>query len=303
MKNIKKIKPSGDIKVTTKKKFSKKIKTIISLLVILLVLGVAFYFFDSIRRQEQEKKQAEEIAYMDDFTNFLEIFSQNNLDEAISKAKELISTNPQNVLGYLALASSYVAKADVTKDVTFIDQAKETLNNALESAPESSDVHKMLGDLYILESDYENALKEYNLALDLDYNSSVNYEARGDIYNFVLGDYDLAIEDYKKAVELDSDNSLLLTKLASTYTIARKFNEVDVKSLFLKALSIESNPAVLATIYDELGSYYFLSGRTNEGMAFLYEEYDAVNESSNFTEEEKEFLKIMIGTLALSLET
>ena len=52
------------------------------------------------------------------------------------------------------------------------------------------------------EGRYDEAIKEYTKAIELDPNYAIAYAERGQAY-FKLGQYDLAIPDTAKAIELD----------------------------------------------------------------------------------------------------
>src|SRR5512147_2064870 len=88
--------------------------------------------------------------------------------------------------------------------------------------------HFMLGDLLEQEGDYDNALKEYQAAAELDPRSA---EIMLGLSSTQLhkGRIDLATEYAKKAAELAPDKTDALLMLGSIYTSRRKYEEaVDV---------------------------------------------------------------------------
>lgn len=69
-----------------------------------------------------------------------------------------------------------------------------------------------LGNKYLLEMDYEGAIKAFSNAIEIDSMNSDAYIGRGDAY-MAVGDYKQAWKDYEKAEELSGDNTLLDEKI------------------------------------------------------------------------------------------
>ena len=65
---------------------------------------------------------------------------------------------------------------------------------------------------------WEEAIAEYNKAIDLDPNLAIVYNNRGAAY-FETEQYDLAIADFNKAIELDPNLDLAYANRALAYTI------------------------------------------------------------------------------------
>jgi tetratricopeptide (TPR) repeat protein len=68
------------------------------------------------------------------------------------------------------------------------------------------------GYAYVQKSQFDQALQDYNQALQLDPGSLLAYENRANLY-FDKGQYDLAIQDVSQALQLDANGS----DLASVY--------------------------------------------------------------------------------------
>jgi tetratricopeptide (TPR) repeat protein len=65
---------------------------------------------------------------------------------------------------------------------------------------------------------WEEAIAEYNKAIELDPNLAIVYNNRGAAY-FETGQYDLAIADFNKAIELDPNLAMAYANRALAYTI------------------------------------------------------------------------------------
>lgn len=65
---------------------------------------------------------------------------------------------------------------------------------------------------------WEEAIAEYNKAIELDPNLAIAYNNRGAAY-FETGQYDLAIADFNKAIELDLNLAMAYANRALAYTI------------------------------------------------------------------------------------
>ena len=65
---------------------------------------------------------------------------------------------------------------------------------------------------------WEEAIAEYNKAIEIDPNLAIVYNNRGAAY-FETGQYDLAIADLNKAIELDPNLDMAYANRALTYTV------------------------------------------------------------------------------------
>ncbi len=65
---------------------------------------------------------------------------------------------------------------------------------------------------------WEEAIAEYNKAIELDPNLAIVYNNRGAAY-FETGQYDLAIADFNKAIELAPNLAMAYANRALTYTV------------------------------------------------------------------------------------
>jgi len=80
-----------------------------------------------------------------------------------------------------------------------------TVNIIVENMKNAFDYYKKGLDHGKLEK-YQEAIENFNKAIELDPNSVAFYFARGDVYE-ILKKYEEAINDYDKAIKLEPNNS------------------------------------------------------------------------------------------------
>ena len=131
--------------------------------------------------------------------------------EAIRLKTEVIASVTENPTRVRCLkkelARTYVYRADAhfwKKGDS--DNALTDYDKAIELNPESAEAYKDRGISYLSNSDFDNAIKDYTKAIELDPESAEAYKNRAIAY---LGksDFDNVITDYTKAIELDPDDT------------------------------------------------------------------------------------------------
>lgn len=108
------------------------------------------------------------------------------------------------------------------------------------ASPESEDHHK-LGNNFLVNQNFELALKEFNASLKLDPNSAATLVDRGTAYNG-LRKYALAIADFNSAIKLAPTNYLAFNNRGVTH-----FRENDLPLAikdFDKAIEIDPNQPI-----------------------------------------------------------
>lgn len=94
------------------------------------------------------------------------------------------------------------------------------------------------GIIFDSDSNYESAIKEFNMAIKLDKNFAEAYDKRGVVYTKLLM-FDKALKDLSKAIELNKDFSVAYNHRGIVYYCLMEYN----KSLtdYNEALTINSN--------------------------------------------------------------
>ena len=164
---------------------------------------------------------------------------------------------------------------------------------------------KEKGNALFKEKRYEDAIKFYEKALDINSSIEVLYSNKGTCKK-CLKEYKDAINDYKKALELNPKNTKNMNRLASVYIITGQIGEA--KLLQEKALNLEPNNSTyreqMATIEKILEDETKLNDKINEKKFEDAEEVckRMIEKVSDFSELKLKYIKILIENVKLKLE-
>lgn len=89
-----------------------------------------------------------------------------------------------------------------------LKQAIVTLTKVISATDTCSKCFLYRGFAFKALNDYDNALKDFNLLINLDTREGVGYANRASIY-YIKKDYNNALKDFTKALELDSSSKVL----------------------------------------------------------------------------------------------
>ena len=103
--------------------------------------------------------------------------------------------------------------------------------------------HSMKGILYGEKGEHDNAIVEYNKAIELDNTKAIFYFHRGGAY-FSKGEYDLAIKDYDIAISIGEKDSEFFYQRGVAYAKKKEFDRA-IKD-FAEAVSLDSSVARFA---------------------------------------------------------
>ncbi len=181
--------------------------------------------------------------------------SEDLLNEAESEVVLALQIDNTNTL-----ALAYYA--EILVDQTKWNQAQQYIQQAVERAPDLMDVHRIQAYTYETLGEYNLAIQEYELAIDIMPNYTYLYIAVGRVYRF-LKLYDQALENFAKAANLNEQlgitDPIPYLAIANTYAQDGEF--------FVAALNVKqamsftpANPEV----YGQLGVIYYKS-RNYEG--------------------------------------
>ena len=162
---------------------------------------------------------------------------------------------------------------------------------------------KERGNALFKEKRYEDAIKFYEKALDINSSIEVLYSNKGTCKK-CLKEYKDAINDYKKALELNPKNTKNMNRLASVYIITGQIGEA--KLLQEKALNLEPyNSAYreqMTTIEKILEDETKLNDKINEKKFEDAEEVckRMIEKVSDFSELKLKYIKILIENVKLT---
>lgn len=91
-----------------------------------------------------------------------------------------------------------------------------------EPTPVLAMAHNNRGNAYLEKGDYDRAMKDYDLAIQLNPNFAPPYNNRGVIYQ-KQGDYDRAIRDFDESIKLSSNYADAYANRAETYQIKHDY--------------------------------------------------------------------------------
>ncbi len=181
--------------------------------------------------------------------------SEDLLNEAESEAVLALQIDNTNTL-----ALAYYA--EILVDQQNWNQAQQYIQQAVERAPDLMDVHRIQAYTYETLGEYNLAIQEYEMAIEIMPNYTYLYIAVGRIYRY-LKLYDQALENFAKAANLNAQLGIVdpipYLAIANTYAQDGEFfaAALNVK----KAVSFTpANPDV----YGQLGVIYYKS-RNYEG--------------------------------------
>ena len=162
---------------------------------------------------------------------------------------------------------------------------------------------KEKGNALFKEKRYEDAIKFYEKALDINPTAEVLFSNKGTCKK-CLKEYKDAINDYKKALELNPKNTKNMNRLASVYIITGQIG--DAKLLQEKALNLEPNNSTykeqMATIEKILEDETKLNDKINEKKFEDAEEVckRMIEKVSDFSDLKLKYIKILIENVKLT---
>lgn len=155
----------------------------------------------------------------------LQFFSEKEIEKYYKKSIEINRFNPKY---NLQLVKFYKTNCNYDKAINTLLVTSSLYKNGNENKIDLYEIYNMLGNLYSMKRDYENALVYYtNAFINLDYRNENIKKASvlisiGDIMN-IRGDYFEAINYYKYALSLNDKKLskeqliMLLLKLSDSY--------------------------------------------------------------------------------------
>ena len=156
----------------------------------------------------------------------------------------------KDVLEYYKFIEDYLLEIDMARPIRII-MIEETFSGREEMPVRSA--YQNLSDSESFKGE-EEAIRDYNKAIELDPNNVDAYGNRGDAY-VKLGKYEEAIRDYNKAIELDPKSKWAYHRLGWTYMEMELLD----KSITAYKKSIELDMSFSAS-YGNLGWVYYLKG-------------------------------------------
>ena len=161
----------------------------------------------------------------------------------------------------------YYNRGDTFFDLGKFEEAIQNYDKAIELDSNVNSIYYYnRGNAYFSLGKFENAIQDYNKAIDLNPNDDLSYNNRGNAY-FSLGKFEDAIQDYNKAIDLNPNDDLSYNNRGNAYFSLGKFE--DAIQDYNKAIDLNPNDA----------SYY-----NNRGTTFAnLEKYEDAIQDYNKT--------------------
>ncbi len=237
----------------------------------------------------------------------LDYANPDNLKSAIALFNTAIEKDHEFALAYAALGEAYWRQFQENKDAAAIPRAMQACRDASRLNDQLAPVHVTFGLIYQGTGRYEDAVKEFGRALDLDptsdgayrglassyaslgkmkeaedaYRRAIDihkdywggYSALGAFY-YQNARYDEAAAQFRRALELAPENVRGYTNLGAVYYAQGKHDEA--RQLFEKSLAIQPNYRT----YSNLGTLDFFQGRYSDA-ARMFEKALQLNDKDS----------------------
>lgn len=230
----------------------------------------------------------------------LEYQNADSLQAAVSLFRAAMDRDPGLALAYAGTAEAYWRLFQETKDPNWIPKALDAGRRASDLNDKLAPVHTTLGLIYQGQGKYDDAVKEFQRALELDATSDAAYRGLASSYESLgknadaesayrraidirkdywggysaLGAfyaknarYDDAAIQFRRVIELAPENVRGYSNLAVVYAYQGKTQ--DAEDLLRKSLSIEPNYRAysnLATMYFQQGHYSDSAGMFEKAL-------------------------------------
>jgi tetratricopeptide (TPR) repeat protein len=207
---------------------------------------------------------------------FLNKSTREDIRKASEYFKQVLELDPNNALAYLGLGDCYHQSIYFTSTPTreLIPQAKAMARKALEIDGSLGEAHALLSILNDADWDWDEALKEYQLAISL----SPGFANAYGRFAFILakrGRFDEALAAIRKARDIDPLNLVINADIAAILCFAGRYDEAIEQSY--KVLELDPN---FSMAHAELGVAYWGKGMYKESLGPLQRAVELEGEGS-----------------------
>ena len=186
-----------------------------------------------------------------------------DLDRAIGLFQEALAQDPTYGAAQAGLGEAYWAKNSLNQDRQWVQQARESCLRAIAMKADWPEVHLLLGRIDSTGGQTQQAVDEFQKALQIDPFSIEAHTRLGEAYE-ALGQLSDSEGAYKSLVALWPDYLVPYSHLASFYSRQGRYK--DAAAAFEKVIALAPQNA---RGYQNLGALYHLMGRSDEAIAML----------------------------------
>ena len=172
---------------------------------------------------------------------------RGRFDRADAFYRQALARDPNFAEAAAGLAHSRLSTLVCLSVVaTRLEEVKSIIDHALAVAPNSPEAHVARGVFfYWAHRQYDDALAEFNRALELQPNNALAQQFLGWVYRR-RGEWERSIADAQRAQELDPRDPSIPSSLGGIYAALRLWN--DAEHVELRTLTLDPYNAVAATL-------------------------------------------------------
>jgi tetratricopeptide (TPR) repeat protein len=184
-----------------------------------------------------------------------------NLESAIRLFQQALALDGRYTLAYAGLAKAYWQKFDLTGDSQWTEAAKKNCMQAAELDGELVPVRVIFGSILTGTGQYEDAIVEFQKALQMDSSSFDAWLGLAKAYD-ALGQTEKAEASYRGAIDLQPNVWYGYNALGKCYYNASRYT--DAEKMFKKVTQLLPDSA---RGYSNLSAIYLETGRSEEAVS------------------------------------
>lgn len=185
----------------------------------LIKIIIFIWIFGHSRFEEKRRNKALE--------RFFEVYNKEDYETALWHIDKYIEKKPKDAYGYLY-------KGCVLKDMERIDEAGTCFREAVSRKKKLYEAQKLLGDIYLRQGLYQEAIEQYTKAIKLEKRKIPPRFSRG-VAHMQLENYDKAIKDLHYIEKKEKgDKTYIYKKIYSAY---QSLGDEEKQSLYYNLLA------------------------------------------------------------------
>ncbi len=194
-------------------------------------------------------------------TRFEQAEKARDWNQVIELGERIVGMDSKNTLVLEKTANAYRTRGKRKNETGQYDEAIVDFNRAIELDPHKADYYRERGVSYHQRGEYDEAIADISRAIELDPFKADYYFERG-VNNYFNGQCDQTIADISRAIELDPHKPNYYYERGKTYHHMGQYDQ----AIADKSRAIELNPHN-AAYYCQRGVSYHETGQYDQTMA------------------------------------